>query len=415
MDEQLIDEIIRVLDIKLSEPNFKLLISILQPCEPAVRIKLWEKEYQDKRLEIMAPKVILRHLQMKQQKALQIHPPGMQQYANHMFTIPPPNPTLGYIPQYVRDNTAKADHKQRLAHAGIKKQDSRKSIAALNKIESTMARLDYMSKEERKQVFVNVQAVVLLNIITELVRKNEGIGVNFDYLKDLEIKIRNGERPIDDMYNAIHEYIRHMYHAKSTPSTTSADLLQFIKGELPVLSASMSSYYQGEKDIIDFKIFLTLLEKYIELGLRESLIVLESILLSGDSIKIVESIIGIISQHICAFVRVAGEPHIIIRPTVLNDIKNLIIEGVRNFLSNYRPPPVGSQQDNGKRHDTSVMTDAGGSLNRNRNHSPIKKYKNRTKHRTKRRTKYRTKRKTKYRTSRRYKIKNKKTRKIYKY
>lgn len=405
-----IPDIIGLLDIKLSEQNFKLLISILQPCEPAVRIKLWEKEYQDKRLEIMAPKVILRHLQMKQQKALQIHPPGMQQYANHMFTIPPPTPTLEGIPQYVRDNTAKADHKQRLAHAGIKKQDSRKSIAALNKIESTMARLDYMSKEERKQVFVNVQAVVLLNIITELVRKNEGIGVNVDDLKDLEIKIRNGERPIDDMYKAIHQYIRHTYHAKSTPSTTSADLLQFIKGELPVLSASMSSYYQGEKDIIDFKIFLTLLEKYIELVLRESLTVL-----AGDSIVIAESIMKIISQHICAFVRVAGEPHIIIRPTVLNDIKNLIIEGVRNFLSNYRPPPVGSQQDNGKRHDTSVMTDTGGSLNRNRNHSRIKKYKNRTKYITKRRTKYRTKRKTKYRTSHQYKIKNKKTRKIYKY
>lgn len=410
MDEQLIDEIIRVLDIKLSEPNFKLLISILQPCEPAVRRRLFQTEHLAIRGQIDAPKVILHHLQMKQQKALQIHPPGMQQYANHMFTIPPPTPTLEGIPQYVRDNTAKADHKQRLAHAGIKKQDSRKSIAALNKIESTMARLDYMSKEERKQVFVNVQAVVLLNIITELVRKNEGIGVNVDDLKDLEIKIRNGERPIDDMYKAIHQYIRHTYHAKSTPSTTSADLLQFIKGELPVLSASMSSYYQGEKDIIDFKIFLTLLEKYIELVLRESLTVL-----AGDSIVIAESIMKIISQHICAFVRVAGEPHIIIRPTVLNDIKNLIIEGVRNFLSNYRPPPVGSQQDNGKRHDTSVMTDTGGSLNRNRNHSRIKKYKNRTKYITKRRTKYRTKRKTKYRTSHQYKIKNKKTRKIYKY
>jgi hypothetical protein len=404
MDEQLIDKIIRVLDIKLSELDFKLLISILQPCEPAVRIKLWKKEYEDKRLETMAPKVILHHLQMKHQKALQIHPPGMQQYATHMFTIPPTTPTLGYIPQYVRDNTAKADHKQRLAHAGIKKPDSRKSIAALNKIESTMARLDYMSKEERKQVFINVQAVVLLNIITELVRKTQDIGVNADKLRDLEIEIRMGNRPIDRMYKVIHEYIRHTYHAKSTPSTTSADLLQFIKGELPVLSASMSSYYHGEKDIIDFKIFLTLLEKYIELGLRESLIVL-----AGDSIVIAESIIGIISQHICAFVRVAGEPHIIIRPIVLNDIKNLIIEGVRNFLSAYTPPtPLHV-------HDGALMTDAGGSLNRNRNHTRIKKYKNRTKHRTMRRTKYRTKCKTKYRTSHQYKIKNKKTRKIYKY
>jgi hypothetical protein len=166
----------------------------------------------------------------------------------------------------------------------------------------------------------------------------------------------------------------------------------------------MSSYYHGEKDIIDFKIFLTLLEKYIELGLRESLIVL-----AGDSIVIAESIIGIISQHICAFVRVAGEPHIIIRPIVLNDIKNLIIEGVRNFLSAYTPPtPLHV-------HDGALMTDAGGSLNRNRNHTRIKKYKNRTKHRTMRRTKYRTKCKTKYRTSHQYKIKNKKTRKIYKY
>ena len=124
--------------------------------------------------------------------------------------------------------------------------------------------------------------------------------------------------------------------------------------------------------------------------------------LAGDSRQIAESIMGIIKEHICAFVRIAGDPDICIRHTIVHNAENLIIEGVRKFLSDYTPPTPDTQPSKKPR------IEEGG------NHSRIKKYKNRTKYRTKRRTKYRTKRGTKYRTNQ-YKIKNKKTRKIYKY
>ena len=189
-----------------------------------------------------------------------------------------------------------------------------------------------------------------------------------------------------------------MYRAAHPPITTSAELLQFIRNILPVLSASMSPYYQDEKDIIDFKIYyLPLLTKYIELVLKEY-----GMVLAGDSRQIAESIMGIIKEHICAFVRIAGDPDICIRQTIVHNAENLIIAGVRKFLSDYTPPTP----DKPPRKKPRI--EGGG------NHSRIKKYKNRTKYRIKRRTKYRTKRGTKYRTNQ-YKIKNKKTRKVYKY
>jgi hypothetical protein len=375
---------------------------ILTSCRPGCRTKLWQKEYDAKRGQIMAPNVLLHHLRNKYLKKI-----AMQQHAIHMFTKPPPTPTLGDIPQSVRNNAANASHKRLLNHSGISKPDSRKSSFVLNKIDTTMTRLDYMSKEERQKIFDDVQKVVLLSIITALVKKKQAIGADTTELRNIETDIYKNTHSVYIMYSLIHEYILHMYHTESTPSTTSAYLLQFIRYKLPVLSASLSPYYQGEKDIIDFKIYLPLLEKYIELVLRES-----GIVLAGNSIKIAESIMEIIRQHICAFVQVAGDPDICIRKTIVDNATNIIIKGVRNFLSDYI-------RRNQSTHMTGVGVgdDAGGSLNRNRNRNPrpIKKYKNRTKHRTKCRTKYRTKRRTKYRTSHQYKIKNKKTRKIYKY
>ena len=372
--------------------------SILISCGPGCRTKLFQKEYDAKMGEIIAPNILLSHLKMKYLTAITRRPPEMQQLVTDTFTTLPPSETLGEIPQSVLVNAANASSSNLRRTSGISKLDSRKSIDALTKIENTMVRLDYMSKEERQKVFDDVQKVVLLSIITALVKKKQAIGADIGELRRIETEIYNNTHSLHIMYSLIHEYILHMYHAAPTPITTSADLLQFIKDQLPVLSASMSPYYQGEKDIIDFKIYLPLLQKYIELVLRESLTVL-----AGDSIVIAESIMKIIREHICAFVRVAGDPAICIRHTIVHKAEKLIIEGVRNFLSNYIPPPVGSEHDNGGYHDDTDMTgdDAGGSLNRNRSHSPIKKYKNRTKHRTMRRTKYRTKCKTKYRTSRR--------------
>jgi len=378
---------------------------IFLPC--TLGTKLFQKIYDAKLGEIQAPKVILHHLQMNHQKALQIHLSELTRRTFDTVTNPPPTPTLGYIPQHVRNNTAKEDHKKLLADAGIKKPD--KSLGA--RIESIMVSLDGMSPEDREKVFVDVQKVVLLNIITKLVKKKQGIGANIKDLRDLEIEIYKSTHSLDNMYRLINEYILHMYNTIS--STTSDKLLKFIRNNLQVLSASLSQYYQGEKDIIDFKIYLPLLQKYIELVLRESFNELESILLKGDSIEIAKLIMVIISRRICAFVQVAGDPSICIRHTIVHNAEKLIIEGVRNFLLNYTAHAAAHAA--AADPDDDLMTNAGGSLNRNRNHTRIKKYKNRTKHRTKRRTKYRTKCKTKYRTSRRYKIKNKKTRKVYKY
>jgi hypothetical protein len=408
-----IDDIIGELEKIFSSDTIGIKSMLISCGPPGCRPRLWQKEYHAKRAKIMAPNVLLHHL-----INIYLAKIAMQQYATHMFTKPPPTTTLEGIPQHVRDNAANVSHKKLLNHSGIRKLDSTKRSSALNKIYSTMARLNYMSKEERQKIFDDVQKVVLLSIITELVKKKQAIGADITKLRNIETALYNNTHSVYTMYSLIHEYILYMYHIAPTPINTSANLLKFIENILPVLSASLSPYYEGEKDIIDFKIYLPLLEKYIELVLRES-----GILLAGDSIVIAESIMGIIRERICAFVQVAGNPDICIRLTIVDNVTNLIIKGVRNFLLNYPAHAAAATAFHAaaashaaaSNHDDTAMTgdDAGGSLNRN--HSPIKKYKNRTKHRTMRRTKYRTKCKTKYRTSRRYKIKNKKTRKIYKY
>lgn len=97
----------------------------------------------------------------------------------------------------------------------------------------------------------------------------------------------------------------------------------------------------------------------------------------------------IIRDKICNFVRIAGEPDIVMRHIIQDDIKLFIREGVNTFLRS--------------------VIQGGGSRRR------IKKYKNITKQRIKQRTKQRTKQKTKYITSRRTSRTsryNRKTRKV---
>ena len=373
--------------------------SILISCGPGCRTKLFQKEYDAKMGEIIAPNILLSHLKMKYLTAITRRPPEMQQLVTDTFTTLPPSETLGEIPQSVRVNAANASSSNLRRIADISKLDSGKSSVVLDKIENTMVRLDYMSKEERQKVFDDVQKVVLLSIITALVKKKQAIGADIGELRRIETEIYNNTHSLHIMYSLIHEYILHMYHAAPTPITTSADLLQFIKDQLPVLSASMSPYYQGEKDIIDFKIYLPLLANYIELVLKENYPVSVA---KNNSIEVAKLIMRIIEERICAFVQVAGDPDICIRHTIVHNATNFIIEGVRKFLSGYTPPTPDRPPSKKRR-----IWEGG-------NHSRIKKYKNRTKYRTKRRTKYRTKRGTKYRTNQ-YKIKNKKTRKVYKY
>jgi hypothetical protein len=395
MDEAHINDIIGELEKIFGSDT----CGIFKPCTGST--KLWQKIHDTKKAQTDAQGMLPIDLQTIRKTAIIRRPPGLVKHLFGKLTIPPLGHTLEDIPQDVRDNALQALISQLRKRAAIVNYDVTKSATALIELDSTIARLNVMSREDRKTVFDDVQKVVLSNIITTLVKKKQDIGVNADELRGLEIQIRtgiHGIQSVDEIYKLIHEYILHMYHVAPTPITTSADLLKFIESELKVLSASMSPYYQDEKDIIDFKIYLPLLERYIAEVLKEY-----GMVLAGDSRQIAESIMGIIKEHICAFVRIAGDPDICIRHTIVHNAQNLIIEGVRKFLSDYTPPTPDTQPSKKPR------IEEGG------NHSRIKKYKNRTKHRTKRRTKYRTKRKTKYITSRRYKIKNKKTRKIYKY
>jgi len=254
-----IDDIIGLLHNSLSLNYFKHFKSILQPCEPAVRTILWKKEYNAKKKRTYAQDTLPSDLQTERVSKLHIHPPGLVTHLIGKLTTPPPTPTLEDIPQDVRDNALQALISQLRKRAGIFDRDVTKSINTLKELESTIARLNFMSPEERKTVFDDVQKVVLSNIITELVKKKQDIGVNAQELRDIEIKIHHGTQTEDEMYKLIHEYI--IYSSYSI--TTSADLLKFIESELPVLSACMSPYYQSDKDHIDFNIYLPLLKNIL--------------------------------------------------------------------------------------------------------------------------------------------------------
>ena len=376
------------------------IITILQSCRAVPPIKLLERNYTAACEKNRAAGVLLRYLQANHLIDARKYPPALVEHLLHLFTKPCPSIFVGKLPKQVLDMINKAQDASNTGlfnKGGIRRPDSStKSSAALTKIERTIDRLKISSTEQIQKVFVDVQKVFLLNIITEL-KQRFGADTAFYIEHENVIRSNDPPPPTYDMHSAIlsliHEYIIHKYNADLTPTTTSHELLNFIRHILPVLSASMSSYYGGDKDSTDFNIYLPLLANYIELVLIENY----PKHVVGEHQYIPEVIKGIISNHICAFVRIAGDPNI---SALLSDIKNLIITGVSNFLLRLPPTPAA----------TPAPDSDGGSINRNRTHSRthsrIKKYKNRTKYRTKCGTKYRTNR---------YKIKNKKTRKVYKY
>jgi histidinol phosphatase-like enzyme len=402
------DGIIIPLDEALTQNNFEAITSILQSCSAVPPIKhseITQRTYDALFKKNKAAGVLLHYLKANHLIDARKYPPGMVTHVLKQFTTQPsPSIFVGELSQPALKMIDRANydsHTRLFNKGGIRRPySSTKSIAASNKIERTIARLAYMNTEQIQKVFVDVQKVFLLNIITELVEKKQHIGADTAFYIELESVISSNDPPPPtyDMHSAIlrliHEYIIHKYNTERTRTTTSDELLNFIRHILPVLSASMSSYYGGDKDSTDFNIYLPLLANYIELVLIKNY---PQLVVGKYQLAV---IIGIISQPICDFVRIAGVP--VIYPNLLIYIKNLIITGVSNFLSRLLPTPAATPAPD--------SDSDGGSLNRNRTHSRthsrIKKYKNRTKYRTNRGSKYRTNR---------YKIKNKKTRKVYKY
>jgi hypothetical protein len=365
--------------------------SILQSCRAFHPIRWSERNYNAACEKNRAAGVLLRYIQANRLIEARKYPRALVKHLLHQFTKPCHSIFVGKLPQSELDKARDASHTGLFNKGGIRRQDSSaKSSAALTKIERTIDGLKFSSTKEIQGVFVDVQKVFLLNIITEL---RQRFRVDIASYIELEDAIRSNKPPptYDAILSLIHEYIIHKYNAELTPTTTtSRGLLNFIRRILPVLSASMSSYYGGDKYSTDFKIYLPLLANYIDLVLIENY----NLLAVSAPQDVPAVIIGIISEPIRDFVRIAGDPDI--SSDLLIYIKNLIITCVSNFLLHLSHAPTPAP----------APSRDGGSLNRNRTHSRIKKYKNRTKYRTKCSTKYRTNG---------YKIKNKKTRKVYNY
>jgi len=391
------DEIITGIIVELRTLLDSELSKILLSCLPKDRdrIPLYKKKDVSEHEKKMAPKKLFAYLQMKKKKAVATRSPEMMKQVYKSFTTPNPSdlfPTHGMLhsPPHVSSNAAIAVGKNLFAISGISKTyrftNNKESFVAMSKIDDEMSNYDSTSEEGKKLLYDRLQIATLLSFIDELIKFNLSIGGDSSRLRYIETTIRTpGSKCfLHDMYWLIHKYIEYIYNKNSSSITTSALLLKFIREVLPVFSAIMSNYYGGEKDIIDFKIYLPLLKKYIEFILQES-----SISFEGDPIIVAKSIMDIIRDKICNFVRIAGEPDIVMRHIIQDDIKLFIREGVNTFLRS--------------------VIQGGGSRRR------IKKYKNITKQRIKQRTKQRTKQKTKYITSRRTSRTsryNRKTRKV---
>lgn len=385
------DEIITGIIVELRTLLDSELSKILLSCLPKDRTPLYKKEILSEDEKKMAPKKLFAYLQMKKKKAVATRSPEMMKKVYKSFTTPNPSdlfPTHGMLhsPLRVSSNAAIAVGRNLFANSGISKTyrftNNKESFVAMSKIDDEMSNYDSISEEGKKSLFDRLQKETLLSFIDELIKFNLSIGGDISRLRKIETTIRTpGSKCfLHDMYWLIHKYIEYIYNKNSSSITTSALLLKFIREGLPVLSAIMSDYYGGEKDIIEFKIYLPLLKKYIEFILQES-----SISFQGDPIIVAKSIMVIIRDKICNFVRIAGEPGIVMRHIIQDDIKLFIREGVNTFLRS--------------------VIQGGGSRRR------IKKYKNITKQRIKQRIKQRTKYITSHRTSRRTSRYNRKTRK----
>jgi hypothetical protein len=370
------DEIITGIIVELRTLLDSELSKILLSCLPKDRdrIPLYKKEGVSELAKQMAPKILFAYLQMKKKRAVATRSPEMMKKVYKSVTTPNrsdlfPNHNMLHSPPHVSSNAAIAVGKKLFANSGISKiyrfTNNKESFVAMSKIYDEMSNYDSTSEEGKKLLYDRLQSETLLLFVNELIKFNLSIGGDSSRLRYIETTIRTpGSKCfLHDMYWLIHKYIEYIYNKNSSSITTSDLLLKFIREVLPVFSAIMSNYYGGEKDIIDFKIYLSLLKKYIEFILQES-----SIRFEGDPIVVAKSIMDIIRKKICNFVRIAGEPAIVMRHIIQDDIKLFIREGVNSFLRS--------------------VIQGGGSRRQ------IKKYKNITKKRNKQRTKYITSHRT---------------------
>jgi hypothetical protein len=233
-----------------------------------------------------------------------------------------------------------------------------------------------MSEQEKHIFFNDIQRACLSGFIDELYPS--GIETAPAHMQRMKrcITTPGLSCPVSDIFSLLEQYIQYKYNIASDPRiTTSKNLLTFIRMGLPFLSAIISPYYQDESDFVEFKIFLFMLEEYTRLILKES-----TIRIGRDSRgkDIANLIIQLLWNKLCDFVRLSGDPDIVIRTATRDNVKKFIIAGVMNFLNE---------------------VDSGG-VGRGGNRRRIKKYKNRN----------RASRRATRRTNR-YKIKARKTRK----
>jgi hypothetical protein len=331
----------------------------------------------------IASKILYDYYKNKAKKRLLQNPSEMSRDLYIKLTSPspsdlfPPETLERAKPQiHVVYNAAKKVGKKLFAASGISKVSDIRKKTFIEEVN-----FDSMSQKEKEIFFNDIQRECLSGFIDELYPGGIETAPAHMQLMKRCITTPGLSCPVSDIFSLLEQYIKYKYKIASDPRiTTSKDLLKFISMGLPFLSAIISPYYQGESDFVEFKMFLFMLEEYTRLILKESTIRIESVSKGKD---IANLIIQLLWKKLCDFVRLSGDPDIVIRTATLNNVKNFIIAGVMNFLNEVCPGGV-----------------VPGGVGRGGNRKRIKKYKNRNM----------TSRKTKRRTNR-YKIKSRKTRK----
>ena len=360
--------------------------SIAAECRPPLshRLNPSEQEAFSKKAESAATGVLHHSYRDAKIKGLRQTTQGLKNTLYDLFTNAKQSDfltddTTKRIPKEVLDNFMKIKNAQLRKAADA----SRGLVPTSNWFKEVNHKT--MSKEDIKKIFVEFQKKELLRLINELILAR----IETVRMEDMKRRIITPGLSLsfDEIFWLIHKYIEYKYSIDAPHITSGDALLEFIRDELQDLSAIMSPYYGASKDFIDFRIYLPLLRKYIEFILIES-----GISFDGDSATVANSIVRIIRRKLCYFVKIAGDPDVVIKTSTRGDVIILITRGVQNFLNVAVPYTVAQ---------------GGGAADQGGNRRRIKKYKNRSSRRSSRRTT----RITKYRTNR-YKIKNKKTRKI---